>query len=107
MAIPVVVPLTIVGSLLAYWGGTLSNPKHPAALCLLIPASMFFDVSAEPPGLLRLDQNRGQRCTGARLELRRGVSGHPRGTRLGATHGTGLSNENAHRGKRSGRAEKL
>jgi len=49
MAIPVVVPLTIAGSLLAYWGGTLSNPRHPAAMCLLIPVSMFFDVTAKPP----------------------------------------------------------
>jgi hypothetical protein len=49
MAIPVVVPLTIAGSLLAYWGGLLSNSKRPAALGLLVPISMFFDVNAKPP----------------------------------------------------------
>lgn len=49
MALPVVVPLTIGGSLLAYWGSTLSRPKQPAAVCLLLPVNMFFDVSATPP----------------------------------------------------------
>jgi Polyketide cyclase / dehydrase and lipid transport len=49
MALPIVVPLTILGSLLAYWGGGLSNPKQPAAMCLLLPISMLFDVNARPP----------------------------------------------------------
>ena len=49
MAIPVVAPLTIAGSLLAYWFGTLSKPRHPATMCMLLPVTMFFDVTAEPP----------------------------------------------------------
>lgn len=49
MALPILVPLTIVGSLLAYWGGTLGSQRQPAALCLLIPVSMFYDVNAKPP----------------------------------------------------------
>ena len=49
MALPIVVPLAILGSLLAYWGGGLTNPKQPAAMCLLVPISMLFDVNATPP----------------------------------------------------------
>jgi hypothetical protein len=49
MAIPIVVPLAILGSLLAYWGGGLTNPRRPAAMCLLLPISMLFDVNATPP----------------------------------------------------------
>jgi hypothetical protein len=49
MALPIVLPLAILGSLLAYWGGGLSNPKQPAAMCLLLPISMLFDVNAKPP----------------------------------------------------------
>src|SRR5271154_3534473 len=45
MALPIVVPLAIVGSLLAYWGGGLSSSKQPAAMCLLLPISMLFDVN--------------------------------------------------------------
>ena len=48
MALPVAVPLAILGSLLAYWGGGLSSPKQPAAMCLLLPISMLFDVNAKP-----------------------------------------------------------
>ena len=49
MAIPVVLPLAIAGSSLAYWGGGLLKPKQPAALCLLLPVSLFFDVNSKPP----------------------------------------------------------
>ena len=49
MALPVLVPLTIAGSLFAYWGSTLLSPKRPAAICLLLPVSMFYDISATPP----------------------------------------------------------
>lgn len=49
MALPVVVPLAIMGSLLAYWGGGLSHPKQPAAMGLLIPFTLFFDGHAKPP----------------------------------------------------------
>jgi hypothetical protein len=49
MAIPVVVPLAIVGSWLAYWAGVLTNPRRPAAVCMLLPVSLLFDVNAKPP----------------------------------------------------------
>jgi hypothetical protein len=49
MAIPVVVPLTTLGGLLAYWVRSRSHSNRPAALCLMIPVSMFYDVNARPP----------------------------------------------------------
>lgn len=49
MALPIVVPVTIVGSLVAYWGGPLANPKRPAIMGLLLPVTLFFDVNAKPP----------------------------------------------------------
>ena len=50
MALPILVPLTIVGSLLAWWGRrTPLSQKQPAALCLLIPVSLLYDVNAKPP----------------------------------------------------------
>jgi len=49
MALPIVVPLTILGSALAYWGGGLASAKKPAAMCLLLPVSLLFDVNAKPP----------------------------------------------------------
>lgn len=49
MAIPVVVPLAIIGSLLAYWGHSLSNPKQPTVMGLLVPISLLFDVNSKPP----------------------------------------------------------
>jgi hypothetical protein len=48
MALPIAVPLAILGSLLAYWGGGLSSPRQPAAMCLLLPVSMLFDSNAKP-----------------------------------------------------------
>ena len=48
-ALPVVATLTIFGSLLAYCGGALSHPKRPAAMSLLLPLSLFFDLNAKPP----------------------------------------------------------
>lgn len=44
MALPVVVPLAIAGSLLAYW-----DPRRPTAMALLLPMSLFFDVNAKAP----------------------------------------------------------
>ncbi len=49
MALPLVVPLAIAGSLLGYWSGALSDPKRPVAMCLLVPAGLLFDVNAKPP----------------------------------------------------------
>lgn len=49
MAIPILIPLTIVGGLLAYWARTLTNPKQPAALGLLLPMTLLFDINATPP----------------------------------------------------------
>lgn len=49
MAMPVVIPLTMVGSLLAYWGGASSNPKRPAVMSVLVPISMLFGVNAKLP----------------------------------------------------------
>ena len=49
MALPLVVPLTISGSLIAFQAGAWSRGKHPAVLGLLVPISMFFDVNAKPP----------------------------------------------------------
>ncbi len=49
MAIPILVPLTMAGSLLAFWGRRLAISKQPAVVGLLLPASMFFDVTAKPP----------------------------------------------------------
>lgn len=48
MAIPIVLPLTTAGSLLAYWAGLFLNSKVPAAMALLLPVSMLFDVNAKP-----------------------------------------------------------
>jgi hypothetical protein len=48
MALPIVVPLAILGSLLAYWGAGLSRSRQPAALCLILP-SLLFDANAKPP----------------------------------------------------------
>jgi hypothetical protein len=49
MAMPVVIPLTTIGSLLAYWGEKPSMAKRPVAMSLLIPVSMLFDLTAAPP----------------------------------------------------------
>jgi hypothetical protein len=49
MALPVVVPLTAAGSLLAYWGGRPAQGKRPAGMALLVPLSLLFDVNAKPP----------------------------------------------------------
>src|SRR5262245_17711300 len=49
MALPLVVPLAIAGSLLAYWGGPWSNAKAPVAMGLLLPVSLLFDAHAKPP----------------------------------------------------------
>jgi hypothetical protein len=49
MAIPVVVPLAMAGSLLAYWARAVGNPTHPAAMALLLPLSLFYDGTAKPP----------------------------------------------------------
>jgi len=44
MATPIVVPLTIGGALLAYWG-----QRRSTVACLLLPATLVFDVTAKPP----------------------------------------------------------
>jgi hypothetical protein len=49
MALPIVVPLAILGSALAYWGCGLSRRKQPAVMCLLLPVTMLFDANAKPP----------------------------------------------------------
>jgi hypothetical protein len=49
MALPVVVPLSVIGGLIAYWGSRLVATKSPVAMCLLIPVSMGFDLTAKPP----------------------------------------------------------
>jgi hypothetical protein len=49
VAIPILVPLTIIGAVLVYWGRTHSHPKRPAVLGLLVPFTLFFDVTAKPP----------------------------------------------------------
>ncbi len=50
MALPIVVPLTTIGSLLVYWAGVASSrAKPPAVLSLLLPLSLYFDVNAKPP----------------------------------------------------------
>ena len=49
-AIPVVVPLAALGSVLAFWEtGDSSQGKRPTAMALLLPLSMLFDTSAKPP----------------------------------------------------------
>jgi len=49
MAIPVVVPLSTAGSLLAYCGKTFLKSRNTAAMSLLMPVSMLFDINATPP----------------------------------------------------------
>ena len=49
MAIPILIPCTLIGSLLVYLACTWSSPKHPAVLGLLVPMTLFFDVKATPP----------------------------------------------------------
>ncbi len=49
MALPIVVPLAVAGSLLSWLGRNLAMPKRPAAMCLLVPISLFYDVSSKPP----------------------------------------------------------
>jgi hypothetical protein len=49
MAIPILIPCTMIGSLLVYLARTWSSPKHPAVLGLLAPMTLFFDVKATPP----------------------------------------------------------
>jgi hypothetical protein len=49
MAIPVLIPCSMLGSLLVYLGRASSNPKQPAVLGLLVPLTLFFDVTAKPP----------------------------------------------------------
>jgi hypothetical protein len=49
MALPIMVPLATIGSLLAYWAGAMSRPKRPTAICLLLPVSLFYDASSKPP----------------------------------------------------------
>lgn len=49
MALPVVVPLTMAGSLLAYWGDVVPRGRRPIGMALLLPVSMFVDVNAKPP----------------------------------------------------------
>ncbi len=49
MALPVVTPLAAIGSLMAYWGGASSKRSGTAAMCLLRPLSLLFDVNARPP----------------------------------------------------------
>jgi hypothetical protein len=49
MALPFIVPLAAIGSLLAFWSGAPYQGKPSAAMCLLLPVSMFFDANAKPP----------------------------------------------------------
>lgn len=49
MALPVVVPLTIAGSLLAYWAGKSRYSNRPVGMALLMPMGLLFDVNAKPP----------------------------------------------------------
>ncbi len=49
MALPVVLPLTAAGSLLAYWGGASPEGKRPVGMALLVPVSMLVDLKAKPP----------------------------------------------------------
>jgi hypothetical protein len=49
MALPIVVPLSVIGSLLAYWSSSSGIGTHGAAMCLLLPASFMFDTHATPP----------------------------------------------------------
>ena len=48
MALPVVVPLSVAGSLLAYWWNVPSRGRQPAAMTLLIPVCLLFDGNATP-----------------------------------------------------------
>lgn len=50
MALPIIVPLTMLGSVLTYCGGAYLSAKKPAAMMsLLLPATLFFDTNARPP----------------------------------------------------------
>jgi Polyketide cyclase / dehydrase and lipid transport len=49
MAIPVVIPLTMAGGFLAYWGGGKAQGKRPVAMGLFVPLCLLFDVNAKPP----------------------------------------------------------
>jgi len=49
MALPIVVPLSVVGSLLAYWLARETRPKQPIVIGLLLPVTLFFDISSKPP----------------------------------------------------------
>jgi hypothetical protein len=49
MALPVVLSLTVAGSILAYWGGTPTRGKRPVGMALLVPVGLLFDVNAKPP----------------------------------------------------------
>lgn len=49
MSLPVVVPLTVLGSWLAYEIGNGRDTQTGIAMTLLLPLSLWFDVSAKPP----------------------------------------------------------
>src|SRR5215813_2457930 len=49
MALPLVVPLAILGSLLAFWGAHIGKPKQPVILGLLLPVSLIYDIHSQPP----------------------------------------------------------
>jgi hypothetical protein len=47
MAMPIVIPLAILGSVLIYW--CRKPRKSPAAMALLLPVSLFYDAHSIPP----------------------------------------------------------
>ena len=49
LALPVVVPLAIVGSLLGYFVSAFTHRREGTAMCLLLPVSLFVDGNATPP----------------------------------------------------------
>ena len=49
MALPILVPLTVLGAAIAYWSSPLSSRKQTVALGMLLPMTLFFDTHAKPP----------------------------------------------------------
>ncbi len=49
MSLPVIVPLSALGSLLAYQASGFGDRRPGIAMVLLLPASFWFDATARPP----------------------------------------------------------
>ena len=48
MAIPVIVPLAVIGALLVYWMAAGTRGRMQAGLCVVLPFTLFFDLQEKP-----------------------------------------------------------